>query len=173
MVAPRDSSHDRAAVNAGSSDDPIYIAGSSRELARVESCIALARSRGITITFDWPAHVRANPGGANVGSAETLSAAAHLCLQGAIEARVVWALIPEASAPSAGMWWECGAADALGVKVIASRPPPPTSGPLAMLREMPRAQFCIFEHLRGVTVFDTDAAAFEAICGFLESEAAR
>lgn len=139
----------------------IYVAASSKEIDRAERIIARLRERGHTIPFDWPAHIRANPGGANQGTDEQLEEAAELCLRGALDAELVWVANPPVDKTTAGAWGEMLAA------IVAAR-----IGRGHLLINRPRViisapdapkQFCIFQHLKGVTRLDNDEQAFTYI----------
>lgn len=121
----------------------VYIAGSSKDMPRVEALIERVRALGHMITFDWCAHVRSAPGGANGGTPESLRIAADLCRKGALDAQIVWIAIPPLDKPTAGAWWEGSVAYEHGWQVWTSEP--------KML-----AQFCIFKHLPGVRSFASD-----------------
>ncbi len=128
----------------------LYIAGSSKDLDRCERAIAAVRALGHEVTFDWCAHVRSSPSGANVGSDAVLAEAARLCLAGVMRAHLLWLLVPAVDKPSAGAWWEVGAADMAGVRIIASDPDGPK-------------QACVFLHLPSVRRYDSDAEALETM----------
>ncbi len=141
----------------------IYVAGSSKDIARCESVIARLRALGHEISFDWPSHIRANPGGANVGSDDVLEEAAELCLQGALDADLVWVLNPPVDKPTAGAWGEMVAAVAIArlallpLSAKATRSAAPRT--IISAPDGPK-QFCIFQHLKGVTRLDNDEAGF-------------
>lgn len=133
----------------------VYLAGSSRDIERCKRLIAMLRALGHTITFDWPAHVEANPGGANSGTDEQLEEAAELCLQGALEAEIVWVANPPADKPTAGAWGEMLAA------IVDNRVNPSFTSEIKVIISAPDGpkQFCIFQHLRGVQRFESDEQA--------------
>lgn len=95
----------------------VYVACSSNELIRAEGAIALLRDMGIEVAYDWPAEVRATRRANGLGAYEAL--AVRETVRRAIQqSSVVWALLPDGA--SAGVWWECGFAEALGKRVIYS-----------------------------------------------------
>lgn len=144
----------------------IYLAGGSKDIGRCKHLIALLRALGHEVTFDWPAHIEANGGDPLAGTDESFEAAAELCLDGALDADIVWVANPSVDKPTAGAWGEMVGAVLYsrllgaggmsnGPKVIISAPAD-LNGPLLK-------QFCIFQHLRGVTRFDSDAQALAYI----------
>lgn len=93
----------------------VYVAGSSKEIERAERVIAALRERGIEITFDWPAQVRA-VGSANEGPDEVLLPALLECLEaGVFGADIVLVLAP--TKPSTGVWVELGTAWAHAMRI--------------------------------------------------------
>lgn len=103
----------------------VYVIGSSSELERAERVIAALRERGVEITHDWTASVRAaraagHATDATVGREDAMRAAREN--RGAIEsADVVIALVPEM--PSTGYGYDLGVAHAAMVDVIRSGEP--------------------------------------------------
>jgi hypothetical protein len=137
----------------------IYLAASSKDIDRAERLIALLRAFNHEITFDWPAHIRANPGGANVGTDEQLEEAAELCLRGALDADLVWVANPPVDKPTAGAWGEM-----VGV-IVDNRANPSFTSEIKVIISEPDGpkQFCIFQHLKGVLRFGSDGQALAHI----------
>jgi nucleoside 2-deoxyribosyltransferase len=91
----------------------VYVAGSSKEIERAEAAIAAVRGLGFSITFDWPAMMRASAADHEL-TLEEQERAALISIGGVASADIVWLLIPHPSRPSAGAWFEAGYAKALG-----------------------------------------------------------
>lgn len=128
----------------------IYVAGSSRELDRVEGVMRALRDAAWTITHDWTADVRAAQAlGLTDATLTRMERERHARADtSAIDAADVFLLlIPTTS--SIGVWFEFGYALARGIRTIAAGP---------------GAKKSIFTELATV-VYRTDDAAIEALCG--------
>ena len=96
----------------------VYVAGASSELDKAEHYVNRLRSRGVSISYDWPAAMRAEP----KSDAELSDLERHRYgsddLLGVRLAQVVWLLAPVVG--SRGCWVELGYALALNRHVIVS-----------------------------------------------------
>lgn len=89
----------------------LYVAGSSRDLHRVEAAMVLGRAVGFAIAYDWVAEIRAAGGVANEGlSLEVARRVGRRCREAAWQADVMWVLLDEA-------WRSPGAHVELGVRL--------------------------------------------------------
>jgi hypothetical protein len=83
----------------------IYVAGASKDLARIDRIYKALREKGHTITCDWVSVVRA-AGSANEGETLSLRAAAEEDLRGVDRAEVFFFAGPAVG--SCGAWFEFG-----------------------------------------------------------------
>ena len=99
----------------------VYVAGSSRDLARIKANMARLRQAGIEITHDWVSLVE-NVGAANPHDASKAQrdAWALADLQGALDADLVWLCVGAEASWGAG--FEIGFCLAYKRNVIASGP---------------------------------------------------
>jgi len=97
----------------------VYVAGASAELDLVSGYMAKLLEAGVTVTFDWPANIRAvgnaNPREASVGSRMQWS---EEDLRGVYDAHTFWLLVP--AGPTIGAWVEYGYAWALRRRIVVS-----------------------------------------------------
>lgn len=84
----------------------IYVAGSSKELARVKRVMALLREGGHRITFDWTVPVERE--GANPRDPKIRYEAAREDMNGIDEADAFLFLHPAPGIQTTGAWWELG-----------------------------------------------------------------
>lgn len=97
----------------------IYIGGASADMVRVSTQMALARERGLEVTYDWPEKIRADGGVANEGhDGFERYRLAKECLQGVRDAYFVWLMGD--GVQTIGMWVELGYALALRKPVVLS-----------------------------------------------------
>ncbi len=130
----------------------IYVAGSSKELDRVEGVIARLRSAGHMITHDWTKAVRAAPDDHAITD-EHARQCAEADVRGVYDADVVWLLIPEVK--SEGAFFELGAAWGWRHPDIRS--------PRRRLVASGNPTGRIFLWLPGIQRYPDDEAALEAI----------
>lgn len=126
----------------------LYVAGSSREIARCEAAIAYARSLDCVVTYDWTADIRAHlAAGKTDADLTDHQLQRHVLADSAAIARahVVVLLVPAPEVATTGMWWEGGEARAQHKPIVVSR-------------ERSGARRCVFE-VYAHTVSATDAAA--------------
>lgn len=108
----------------------VYVAGPSSEIDRCERAIALLRAQNIDVTHDWPRVMRA------AGPESDLDIATlrgHLLddINGALDADLLWLLLPSPGRQTIGAWVELGAVlGAAGardnrIQIVASGPPVP------------------------------------------------
>ncbi len=83
----------------------IYVAGSSKQLKRVNWAQRMFRENGHSITYDWTKDFKAE--------LDTFEQACKKCTQGIYNAQAVLVLIPDNSHTSIGAWVEMGISCAL------------------------------------------------------------
>lgn len=99
----------------------VYVAGSSREMARARSAMERLRALDIEVTSTWIESIE-RAGDANPRQAlkDDRRAWSRECLDGVAAADVLWLLAPALGAPTCGAWVELGYAVATDKTVIAS-----------------------------------------------------
>lgn len=97
-----------------------YVAGAAIEIERAERMIASLRSMGHSITFDWPAAMRAEPKFDHELSRDERVHYARADLAGVRQAECLIFLAPPGK-DGAGCYVELGAALVLGIPVIVVR----------------------------------------------------
>lgn len=98
----------------------VYVASAFEDFQRTRAVMAQLRNGGWTVTFDWTAMADIYP----TDNAPLHERAKHARadLQGVRDADVVLVLTPTDKSKGCGMWWEAGAAAALGKPVVISGP---------------------------------------------------
>lgn len=87
----------------------IYVAGASAEADRASRWIAALESAGITVTFDWPKHIK-SVGDANPAHASPAQRAAWAeeAIYAVGQADMFWLLAPSPGIATAGAYVELG-----------------------------------------------------------------
>src|SRR6185312_9152573 len=99
----------------------VYVAGSSIDIDISEPLIARIRAAGLVVTHDWTAVVRAHGGGNPVDlTREQRVRLAEEDIRGAVNADWFWLVMPQT--PTAGAWFEFGAAHEACVATIVPGP---------------------------------------------------
>lgn len=99
----------------------VYIAGSSKEIDRVERWRDALMKMRIVVTSTWTDNVR-KVGEGNPRSASTVQRRtwAAQCCREVERARVLWVLVPQVDAPTRGAWFEAGVAYTLVRPIVWS-----------------------------------------------------
>lgn len=84
----------------------LYIAGSSREVERVQAAMAAARALGFVLTHDWTVPVLASPAHDRYLPREERLKYAHAAVAGVVDAACFWLLVPNDG--GRGAWVEYG-----------------------------------------------------------------
>jgi len=93
----------------------VYVAASSKEIARAEQVIAELRKLGVEITHDWTAVMRKHPPDSELEDDVLLPELERDLIEGVKGADLVLVLAPRT--PSTGVWVELGAAWGLLIEV--------------------------------------------------------
>lgn len=98
----------------------VYVAGGSTEVQRAATIIAALRASGVHVTYDWTPDVLRRGDPADGYRTERTEPEAVLAIRGALDADLVWFLVPHRG--SSGGGFEVGAAWHAGRLVVCSGP---------------------------------------------------
>lgn len=130
---------------------PIFIAGASAEVERPARWIAhCSQEPRLRVVHDWTVPVRYYRAHPKQHTAEVDAQQAQDDANALMESALLWALVPPPDVPTTNLWWEIGAAYAMGLEVVIS-------GPWHRL---------IYGHLPWVRCFDSDGDAYAYVMAY-------